>query len=164
MVQVHLLLAYANNYFKKEDFKILVGPVGAAGSLGGILGGLLTSYISQGHGTIYVLWSGLFFVLIPTIFFIMTPSLKKEHEEGKSPLSTLNDPLIKKYVFYIAAIVALTQFMINILDFKFNLAFEATITDSSARTSYLGNIYTWTNLLTFVLQVFLLPYLLPRVS
>lgn len=166
VIQVHLLLAYANNYFSREDFKVLVGPVGAAGSLGGILGGLLTSAISQHSGTMNVLWVGLFFVLIPGLFFLLTPPTIPAHSSVKrpAPLSTLNDPTVKKYVLCIALIVALTQFMINILDFKFNIAFEAAITDSSERTSYLGSIYTWTNLVTFLLQVFLLPYILPRVS
>ena len=166
VIQVHLLLAYANNFFKKEDFKVLVGPVGAAGSLGGILGGLLTSAISQHSGTLNVLWVGLLFVFVPALFFLMTPSTRPANETTPktSPLASLNDPLVRKYVFYIASVVALTQFMINILDFKFNLAFEAAISDSSARTSYLGGIYTWTNFATFLMQVFLLPYILPRVS
>jgi AAA family ATP:ADP antiporter len=60
--------------------------------------------------------------------------------------------------------VALAQFIINIADFKFNLAFEAAVPTSDLRTAYLGTIYTWTNGLTFLFQFLILPLVLPRVS
>ncbi|HZK60551.1 MAG TPA: MFS transporter, partial [Anaerovoracaceae bacterium] len=166
VLQVHLLLAYANNYFKKEEFKLIVGPVGAAGSIGGIFGGLLTSYISQSYGTIYVAFFGLIFVLLPAILFLKTTNLRTV-EEGKktvSPLASLDNKDIKQYVFYIALIVMLSQFIINIADFKFNINFEKTIGLARDRTAYLGWIYTWTNSLTFILQFVCLPLLIPRIS
>lgn len=165
VLQVHLMLAYANNYFRKEDFKRIIGPVGAVGSIGGVLGGLLTTYISKGWGTIPVAWFALFFVLLPSILFMFTPELKKEeHSDKQSPLSTLNTPEIKNYVFHIAMIVMLSQFVINIADFKFNILFEQTISLSSDRTAYLGTVYTWTNFLGLIFQFICLPLLLPRIS
>ncbi len=165
VLQVHLMLAYANNYFKKEDFKKIVGPVGAVGSVGGILGGLLTTYISKGWGTNHVSWIALIFVLLPAVLFVFTPVLAKEaHSEKESPMSTLNTPDIKKYVFHIAMIVMLSQFVINIADFKFNLLFEQAISLSSERTAYLGTVYTWTNFLSLIFQFVMLPFLLPRIS
>lgn len=166
VLQVHLLLAYANNYFKKEEFKLIVGPVGAVGSIGGILGGLLTSYISKGWGTEYVAWFSLIFVILPAILFIYTPNLRtvEEQESSSSPLASLKGKETRSYVLHIALIVMLSQFIINIADFKFNIAFEETIALSSDRTAYLGYIYTWTNFLTFILQFVCLPLLLPRIS
>ena len=165
VLQVHLMLAYANNYFRKEDFKAIVGPVGAVGSIGGILGGLLTTYISKGWGTLPVAWFALFFVLLPALLFLLTPELKNEqHDKSESPLSTLNSPDIRKYVFHIAMIVMLSQFVINIADFKFNLLFESSIAASDERTAYLGTIYTWTNFLSLIFQFIFLPLLLPRIS
>jgi ATP:ADP antiporter, AAA family len=166
VLQVHLLLAYANNFFKKEEFKLIVGPVGAAGSIGGIFGGLLTSYISQKWGTIYVASFSLIFVLIPAILFLYTPNLRKKSEGEKSisPLASLNDKRVKNYIFHIALIVMLSQFIINIADFRFNINFEQSIALSSDRTAYLGWVYTWTNFLTFILQFVCLPLVLPRIS
>lgn len=166
VIQVHLLLAYANNYFKKEDFKIILGPVGAAGSLGGIIGGLLTSSIGTSAGTLPVMWMGILFVLLPAMFFALTPSIFVEQKESQasSPLASLKDEKVSRYVMTIAAIVALTQFIINIADFRFHMEFEAAISDSSARTAYLGNIYSLTNLVTLLFQLLLLPFILPRVS
>lgn len=165
VIQIHLLLGYANNYFKKSDFKTLVGMVGAAGSLGGILGGLLTSYLSANGGTSLVLYVGTFFVVFPVLFFLPTKRLAiQQQEQHKSPVASINTPQLKEYVFYICTMVALAQFIINIADFKFNLAFELAVPTRDLRTAYLGNIYTYTNGLTFIFQFLLLPFILPRVT
>ena len=164
VIQVHLLLGYANNYFNKHDFRILVGPVGAIGSLGGIFGGLLTSSLSASGGTILVLQTGVAFVILPIVFFLQTQKINNVTTDQKSPVASLDSPDLKKYVFYICGMVALAQFIINIADFKFNLAFEAAVPTSDLRTAYLGNIYTWTNGLTFIFQFLVLPFVLLRVS
>lgn len=166
VLQVHLLLAYANNFFHKDDFKRIIGPVGAIGSIGGILGGILTSYIGKTWGTSVVSWFSLFFVFLPGILFLKTPVLKRAEELKKkiSPMATLNTPDIRQYVIHIALVVMLSQFVINIADFKFNIAFEQSISASGDRTAYLGTIYTWTNFISLILQFILLPYLLPRIS
>lgn len=165
VLQVHLLLAYANNYFRKNEFKSIIGPVGAIGSIGGILGGLFTTYLSKSLGTEFVSWFSLAFVLVPAVLFYRTPELKDEGQATKqSPVESINVPGVKGYVFYIALVVMLSQFVINIADFKFNLAFEKSITLSSERTAFLGTIYTWTNTISLILQFAVLPFLLPRIS
>jgi AAA family ATP:ADP antiporter len=166
VLQIHLMLAYANNYFKKEDFRYIIGPVGAVGSVGGILGGLLTTYISKSSGTDLVAWTSLIFVFLPCLLFLKTPQLRKPEELKKkeSPLATLDTPLVRNYVFYLAMIVMVSQFVINIADFKFNLSFEQSIVSSSDRTSYLGSVYTWTNFISLILQFLVLPLILPRIT
>ncbi len=165
VLQVHLVLAYANNFFKKEDFKSVIGPIGAIGSIGGILGGLLTTFLAKQFGTLFVSWFSLVFVFLPALFFMRTAVLKFEGQKTKeSPLGTLNTPTIRQYVFHIALVVMLSQFIINIADFNFNLAFESSIALSSERTSYLGTVYTWTNVISLALQFIVLPFLLPRIS
>jgi ATP:ADP antiporter, AAA family len=165
VLQVHLMLAYANNFFSKEDFRKMIGPVGAVGSVGGILGGLLTTYISKKFGTTEVSWIALVFVFLPALLFLKTKVLKNEGQEtAASPMASLNTPTIRSYVLHVALIVMLSQFIINIADFKFNLAFEQSIIVSSDRTAYLGTVYTWTNLISLLLQFILLPLLLPRIT
>lgn len=165
VLQIHLLLAYANNFFDKEDFKFIVGPLGAVGSIGGILGGLATTYLSKKSGTEFVAWTSLIFVFMPALFFLKTPWVKGNHgSHHESPVATLNHPEIKTYVFLIAMIVMLSQFVINIADFKFNLAFEQNILIADERTAYLGSVYTWTNTIGLIFQFGLLPLILPRVS
>lgn len=165
VLQVHLMLAYANNFFRKEDFKKIIGPVGAVGSIGGILGGLLTSFIGREFGTTLVAVVGIVFVLLPALLFLKTPVLKKEEDrEHRSPMATLDNPGIRSYVISVAFIVMLSQFIINIADFRFNLAFESAIQASSERTAYLGSVYTWTNFISLIFQFVVLPFLLPRIS
>ncbi len=166
VLQVHLLLGYANNFFRKEDFKFVIGPLGAVGSLGGIFGGMLTTYIGREWGTSNVAWISLIFVLAPGIFFMFTPYLSRGEAKvtHESPVASLNTPEVRKYVFYVAAIVMLSQFIINIADFKFNLSFEKTILLSDQRTAYLGSVYAWTNVISMVFQFVCLPFLLPRIA
>jgi AAA family ATP:ADP antiporter len=165
VLQVHLLLAYANTYFTRDEFKLLLGPVGAAGSVGGILGGMLTSYLSGVAETPWVMWTGVCFIFLPAVFFLFTkPVVGQKEEKKKSPLSSLDTPAIRKYVFIVAMVVLATQFVINIADFMFHLEFEKNILSSQDRTGYLGQLYSLTNLLTLVFQVVLLPVVLPRVS
>jgi AAA family ATP:ADP antiporter len=164
VVQIHLLLGYANNYFPKTDFKMLIGPIGAIGSLGGILGGLLTTYLSSNGGTLLALQVGVVFVILPIIFFLLTKKINHIGVNQKSPIASLDSSDMKKYIFYICGMVALTQFIINIADFKFNMAFEIAVPTADLRTAYLGNIYTYTNGLTFLFQFIILPFVLLRVS
>ncbi len=165
VLQVHLLLAYANNFFHKADFKFIIGPVGAVGSVGGILGGLLTTYLSKEVGTTAVAWVGIIFVFLPGLLFLKTPILHKEEDhKTRSPMASLDSAAVKSYVFHLALIVMLSQFIINIADFKFNLSFEKAISDSSERTAYLGSVYTWTNFVSLLFQFIVLPMLLPRIK
>jgi AAA family ATP:ADP antiporter len=95
VLQVHLLLAYGNNFFKREDFKLLVGPLGALGSIGGILGGVITTYLGNKFGPTTVSWFSLIFVLLPAFFFNRTLKLKTEGQEtSSSPLESINTPII----------------------------------------------------------------------
>ncbi len=167
VIQAHLLLGYANNYLGKTDFKLMIGPLGAVGSVGGVLGGIFTSYASSIHGTFFVMAVGIFFVCLPAMLFLFTvpaKTLLETPSKKLSPLASLDTRELKDYVFCIAMMVALSQFIINIADFKFNMVFEQSVADSSARTTYLGHVYTITNGLTFVLQFIFLPYILPRVK
>jgi len=167
VLQVHLLLAYANSWMGKQDFLKWVGPIGAMGGLGGTLGGILTKYLAQNFGTYPTLWVGLGFVLAPALTAIVLdkiPGSTAVEKKGESPLSSLDSRALKQYVWSIAIITALSQFVINIADFRFSIIFEETIADSAARTAYLGDVYTITNGLTLVLQLLLLPLGLKFVS
>jgi len=165
VLQVHLLLAFVNQALNKELFKKLVGPIGAIGSLGGVLGGLLTSYLSSTGPINNVIIASSFFVLVPGFAFFKTQNVLSEKKETKkvSPLKSFT-PEVKKYVFYIASVVALTQFVINLADFQFNLSFEKSVVGKELRTEYLGHLYSLTNFLTLILQFFFVPFILTRVK
>lgn len=162
---IHLLLAYANNYYSLEQIKKFYGPLGAAGSIGGIIGGLLTSHIAKTYGTDIVLYISLFSIMacfLPFLFVDKVTEKKKDESETPRPLQSIGKA--KKYVFYIACIVALTQWVIYIADLQFNIVFEKVVTEKNERTSYLGSIYTYINVVTLVIQFLILPIILPRLQ
>jgi AAA family ATP:ADP antiporter len=162
---IHLCLAFSNAYFSMEQVKRLYGPLGGAGSIGGIVGGQLTSSLAKGYGTNIVLFTSLVIILMTTIAFYQTKSAKlKEDKEvkDKNPLESIEG--IRKYVFLIALIVALTQFVIFIADLQFNIVFEKVVETKNERTAYLGQIYKYVNVVTLFLQFVILPFLLMRVQ
>lgn len=164
---IHLLLAYANNFYSLEQIKKLYGPLGAAGSIGGIIGGILTSQLAKTYGTQIVLYISLFSIMscfIPFLFVEKIENItKKSVDEPKlNPIQSLGKS--RRYVFYIACIVAVTQWVIYIADFQFNIIFEQVVQEKNERTAYLGSIYTYINVVTLFIQFVVLPIILPRME
>lgn len=161
---IHLCLAFSNSYFSMEQVKRLYGPLGGAGSIGGIIGGQLTSNIAKGYGTNVVLFTSLAIILFTVISFYQTKGayLKEDKEKNHTPLKSIKG--VGKYVFLIALIVALTQFVIFIADLQFNIVFEKVVESKNERTAYLGQIYKYINVVTLFLQFVILPFLLMRVK
>ncbi len=165
VLHVHLLLAYANTWLRREDFLKWIGPIGAVGSIGGILGGLLTSLLASHFDLATIFWTGQLFVFIPALFVLPLESvIVVQAKKIESPLRSLDTTSIKLYVGLVAGIIFLSQVVINIADFQFSLIFEKMIEDSKSRTIYLGHIYTATNLLTLFFQVALVPLILRRID
>ncbi len=162
---IHLCLAFSNAYFSMEQVKRLYGPLGGAGSIGGIIGGQLTSNLAKSYGTDVVFFTSLAIIIFTIIAFYQTKSaglVPDKKEKNHTPLKSIEG--VRKYVFLIATVVALTQFVIFIADLQFNIVFEKVVESKDARTEYLGNIYKYINMVTLFLQFIVLPYLLMRVN
>ena len=162
---VHTCLAFANAYYSLDQMKQLIGPMGAAGSVGGILGGQVTSKLAKNIGTDPVFYFALMAILVTVILFYFTRHTKiKGLEPNKSitPLKAVRG--VKKYVFLIATIVSISQFVIFVADLQFNVVFEQIVQEKDARTAYLGNFYSMINIVSLVLQFIILPLLLMKFS
>ncbi|MCT4643135.1 MAG: MFS transporter [Bacteriovoracaceae bacterium] len=159
---IHLCLGFTNNNFNLEEVKKLFGPLGAMGSIGGILGGMLTSYVAKGFGTYYVFILSLFFIVLTGVIFYQTKNIdqKEKAEDKQSPLKAIKD--VKVFVFFICAIVALTQWIIFIADLQFNYTFTELVTDKNERTSYLGNVYSYINAVSLAFQFIAIPFMMSR--
>lgn len=165
VLMLHSLLAFTNAYFDLDQLKRLLGPIGGAGALGGIVGGQLTKYIATTHGTATVVYGSLIIIAISILAFNFSKGVKlKGIGEKKSitPLKAVRG--VKKYVFLIAAVVALSQLVIYISELQFNIVFEQMVTTKNERTAYLGQFYTYVNTVSLLLQFFVLPFLLVRLS
>ena len=162
---IHLCLAFSNSYFSIEQLKRLLGPIGATGSVGGILGGQLTAYIARDFGTDTVFYWSLLFIFLACTCFYQTRGVRlfesSPIKNTQAPLSSVKG--IGRYIALIAGIVALSQVVIFIADLQFNVAFEKAITSKDMRTSYLGQIFSFVNLGTLFFQLLIIPYVLVRV-
>ncbi len=162
---VHTCLAFANAVYDLEQFKRLIGPIGAAGSIGGIIGGQLTSMLATNYGTEFVFYISLFIILFTVISFYMTKEVEVKGLDANrsiTPIKAIRG--VKKYVFLIGLVVALSQFVIFIADLQFNIVFEKVVSTKDARTAYLGKFYSYINILSLFLQFVILPYVLIRVK
>ncbi len=162
---VHSALAFANALYDLNTFKRLIGPMGAAGSLGGIIGGQLTSVLAKYYGTEVVFYVSLVFIAVTVVVFYFTKDAKvKGLEPNKSitPIQAIRG--VKKYVLLIGSVVALSQFVIFIADLQFNMVFEKVVTVKDERTAYFGQFYSYINVLSLFLQFVILPYILMRIK
>ncbi len=165
VILVHATIGQLNASVPEKTAELAYGPIGAIGSLGGILGAFLTSYVSKVWSIELVLILGMFIISL-AVFIFNYPTVGaathfKQTSKKASPISSVQGA--GKYVFYIALIVALSQFVINIGNYQFNLYLEqrfAASAEKGAQASFLGQVYGWINLVSLVIQIFIIPLVL----
>lgn len=150
---VHLSLGYLNSVINVKTAKLVYGPLGALGSLGGVFGGLLTSKLMKGAGVFYAAGFGLFVLALVILIFSFTQR-QFLGSKDKSPISSLEGK--KLYVLSICGLIILSQFVINLANYKFNLGLEV-FESADAKGAYLGNIYSSINILSLVVQMLVIP-------
>jgi AAA family ATP:ADP antiporter len=161
---VHLIVGYCNHYFTSEQVKLFYGPLGGLGSLGALLGGIITSFIAKNLGITTVMFSSSLFLGVTSFLFWKTIRVEYKEEEKKqvSPLRAVAG--VKEYAFLIAAIIALSQFAITVAELKFNLLFEQLVASSQGRAEKLALVYSSINAVALFMQFIVLPLLAIRVS
>ncbi|MFG1493460.1 Npt1/Npt2 family nucleotide transporter [Halobacteriovorax sp. ZH4_bin.1] len=150
---VHLSLGYLNSVIDFRVAKLVYGPLGALGSLGGIFGGLLTTKLMKGMGVYYAASCGLLILALVIVIFSFTQKQFLALKE-KSPISSLADK--KLYVFFICGLIILSQVVINLANYKFNLGLEV-FKDANEKGAYLGNIYSSINAISLIVQIIIIP-------
>ncbi len=160
VILVHLILGYCNSTLKYEEAKEFFGPLGAMGSIGGILGGFLTSVMTKPFGVDVVIYLGCIGLLINAFCFHFTsksgqPGEDKKSTSKESPLHSIKGA--SRYVFLIALIVTMSQFCINIANLKFDLVFAQMVPDQETKATYLGTLFSLINVATLIIQFILIP-------
>lgn len=163
---VHLSIGFLNSKVKKEVARLTYGPLGALGSLGGFLGGIgvakLIPFINKGYspgnGLVYAGLIGTLIIFSTVFLFHSEKTFLISDTEKESPLKSLQSKY--DYVFLIGAIVLLSQFTINLANFKFNLGVEQYIQGAEEKGEFLASTYSKVNLLSFIFQIFLIPIIL----
>ena len=163
VLMVHTVLAFINSILSYKVAKTIYGPMGALGSIGGILGGFITSrYSSLLGGAEGIAVTGTLFVLVACLCFHLTGKRfdqldKIDDRKSESPLHSIIE--IRKYVILIALVVIFSQFCINLANFKFNLLLERFVHTKAEKVSYLGNLYSSINGISLFMQILIIPLL-----
>lgn len=170
---VHMALGYMNSILDYETAKIIYGPLGAIGSIGSILGGQVTSLLTKsfvffsdvGNLASINLMGALLVLISAFIFFEQKEFVLKEDKtkhKKDSPLKSVYE--VRYYVCGIATLVILTQFCINLANFKFNVEFEKFVFGEVEKASYLGRLYSIISTVSLIIQIFVIPILFKLVK
>lgn len=157
---VHSVLGHLNASINEEKAKVVYGPLGAIGSLGGIVGAFSVSSFVKLGGEDLFFFLGVALVFLTGLIFFGTSNKEVHLKDSKerSPLNSIQG--IKGFVFSVAGIVLLSQFVINIGNYQFNAFLNETFSDSLGKTEFLGKVYGWINTCSLLMQVAVLPVLL----
>lgn len=162
---IHMTWSYINNFLKLNNAKIFFGPMAAAGSIGGMCGGFITSVSSIKFGPYFTSIIALSVLAITALIFYFTEKLateKRDFQEKLSPFKSLKG--IECYVFYIAIIIALSQICLTIINLDFNFWVAEAFQEVNTKAAYLGKIDFWVNVLSLLFKVILLPVLFLKFS
>jgi len=163
---VHSILGHLNASIKEDVAKVVYGPLGALGSLGGIIGAFLTSFLVKTVGIQTLFLVGISFIFISNFFFWPTsevPSkLQSRNKEKINPIESTKGA--RPFILLIAALVLLGQFIINIGNYQFNVQLADIFASSVDKTEYLGKVYGSINTLSLFIQITLVPFLFKYVK
>lgn len=168
--------ALANDIFNPQEAKRLFGFIISGGSLGGIMGGLVTNRFAEKIGTANLLLLGA--LLLGCCLIFVRAILQHEridHAEKGSPKekpssstvfigekSTWSLFLGSRYLLLIAALVMIAKISSTIIDNQFNAVVESSIIEKNARTAFFGGFMAFLNGVSFFLQLIFSSYALRR--
>ncbi|MCR9202948.1 MAG: hypothetical protein NXH75_00080 [Halobacteriovoraceae bacterium] len=160
---VHSVLGHLNASVDEGMAKLVYGPLGALGSMGGIIGAFLTSGLVKSVGESVLLLSGIAIVLMTNLFFWFTSEVpikrnpKGQQEKKPSPIASTKGARV--FIFLVAMLVLLSQFIINIGNYQFNIQLGDLFATSVSKTEYLGKVYGTINIVSLLIQITILPIL-----
>lgn len=164
----------ANDIFNPQEAKRLFGFIISGGSLGGIVGGLVTHRFAEKVGTSNLLL--LAALLLACCLFFVRAVLKHERIDHLEKTSKKENPssstvflgekstwslfLNSRYLLLIAALVMIAKISSTIVDNQFNAVVESSIIEKNARTAFFGGFLALLNGVSFVLQLVFSSYAL----
>jgi len=164
VVLVNSVLAHLNTTIDKKTAKIVYGPLGAFSSIGGIIGAFLTSFLAGKVGEEFIFGLALIFVFLTLFVFSKTSKssdLIKHNSATEKKTSALEAiQSVRGYIFCVALLVLLSQFVINIANYQFNFFLTDYFEHNSARSAFLGRVYGFINLFSLSIQLFAIPLIL----
>ncbi len=159
----------ANDIFNPNEAKRLFGLIISGGSIGGVLGGLLTHHAAHWLKTEDLLLVAAF-VLLLCMFLIgflwtkigNTPSSTgavdaEGHGKVKSSAESLHHSIFKiflgsSYLLMLTGIVIMAKMNATIIDNHFNGIVAQTVIGKEAKTAFFGGFFALLNVFSFLMQ------------
>lgn len=164
----------AGLYFNTRQAKRLFGLIGAGGSLGAVVGGVFSSWAAVAIGTANLLFCIAVAMLVCTILTLVIYSnhsaqesllpdrFSRKTEAGlRKSLSAIR---ASSYLIFLAAIIAITEFVTTIADYQFKIVARQSFNNVDEMTRFFGQVYGLFSLGAFLLQVGATGRILKRVG
>ncbi len=163
----------ANDAFKPEVAKRLVGPIISACSFGGIVCGFLTGWLTKWvHTENFLLIAAAIVCLCAFLVGTFWNKIETDHnsdqliEQQNKGITELASFTASKssYFFLLAGLVIIAKMSSTIIDNQFNRIVEIGIAGKAARTMFLANFMAWMNMVSLVCQFCLTGFFLRRLG
>ena len=171
---VSVFWAVMADVFQSEQSRRLYGVIAAGGSLGALVGGLLTSSLVAAIGAPALLLVSLvtlelalwcMFAINRRVNLVAAAAQRPQDEViGGSALDGFRMALRSPYLLGMCGYMLLYTIGSTFLYFLQAQVVDATIDGKAAQTAYFANVDVWVNGLTLVLQLFLTGRLMARIG
>lgn len=168
---VTLFWSITNDIYTSETAKKVYGFLGMGSVLGGCLGSCVTEKIVTKMETEnLLLGAALFFVIIIILINKIdamagqhssdetgAPVEKHEKPSGKGMAELVRNFMLvvrSRYLLFFTLLVFLTITCSKLVDYQIGRVLEVSIADKNAKTYFMGNLYFWANLISFVVLIF----------
>ncbi|MBI4209654.1 MAG: HEAT repeat domain-containing protein [Deltaproteobacteria bacterium] len=154
----------ANHLFNPREAKRTFGIIGTGATLGGIVGGFLTKTFVEIAGTtnLLLIGVGLFAATLGLLLPIWrlaakdstqaTPrSVERDHQGTPGLISSI---VQSKYLILIVALVGLTAFISNLIDFEFKSVVSNSLKSKDQITAFFGVFFGWLGIASVIVQFF----------
>ncbi|RJR13105.1 hypothetical protein C4588_01315 [Candidatus Parcubacteria bacterium] len=166
---VTMFWSFVNEIFLVEEARNNFGAVTAGGTLGGLLGSKITTYLSTRMHIGNLLFFSVAFLLITLCFMKLLLPYKKTEETVK----TKNTPPVKKkngfelirgstYLQWMLIAMFLTTSTGTMLSHQMNALVKTSIESQAERAIFWANMNFWINGLGFIFQIFLVRFVVCR--
>ena len=170
VILIEQVWSFINSTLNDSEAKMYNGPIAGMGAFGPIIAAYFISRYAVTFTTEnFILVAA--FMLIPAFIFAwlafgkagepLPSKNEKEGAKGHLHLSILKN---NKTVLYIALVIFLTQAVSTVLNLRFAQLVQDSIIGKDLRTAYFGSFWMKVNIFSFLMQFFITPFLLKKVS
>lgn len=155
----------ANDIFKPEEAKRLFGLIISGGSLGGVLGGIMTQNLLRIIKTEELLLVAAGIVICCAIFIMVFWKTIYPESVSGTPVKTERKEVTaaagskvlfgSAYLIMLALLVVFAKMSSTIIDNQFNRMVELAYASKEARGAFLAGFMSWMNIASFLSQLFL---------